>query len=136
MVLKNYFLKLMLPSLWASQVAWVVKNLPANAGDARLWFDSWVRKIPWSRKCQLTPVFLPGKSHGHRSLACCSPWAFKELDITEHTHTHTISLHVNCYLLFFFDFSLSLTHLLTFWKINENFSLVIIVLRELQLHVS
>ena len=31
-------------------------------------FDSWVRKIPWRRKWQPTPVFLPGKSHGQRSL--------------------------------------------------------------------
>ena len=31
-------------------------------------FDPWVRKIPWSRKWQPTPVFLPGKSHGQRSL--------------------------------------------------------------------
>ena len=32
-------------------------------------FDPWVRKIPWRRKWQPTPVFLPGKSHGQRSLA-------------------------------------------------------------------
>ena len=32
------------------------------------------RKIPWRRKWQPTPVFLPGKSHGQRSLAGCSPW--------------------------------------------------------------
>ena len=32
-------------------------------------FDPWVRKIPWSRKCQPTPVFLPGESHGQRSLS-------------------------------------------------------------------
>ena len=31
-------------------------------------FDPWVRKIPWRRKWQPTPVFLPGKSHGWRSL--------------------------------------------------------------------
>jgi len=31
-------------------------------------FDSWVRKIPWRRKWQPTPVFLPGESHGQRSL--------------------------------------------------------------------
>ena len=34
---------------------------------------SWVRKIPWRRGWQLTPVFLPGKSHGERSLAGYSP---------------------------------------------------------------
>ena len=32
-------------------------------------FNPWVRKIPWRRKWQSTPVFLPGKSHGQRSLA-------------------------------------------------------------------
>ena len=32
-------------------------------------FDPWVGKIPWKRKWQPTPVFLPGESHGHRSLA-------------------------------------------------------------------
>ena len=37
-------------------------------------FNPWVRKIPWRRKWPPTPVFLPGKSHGQRSLAGCSPW--------------------------------------------------------------
>ena len=36
-------------------------------------FTPWVRKILWKRKWQTTPVFLPGKSHGHRSLAGYSP---------------------------------------------------------------
>ena len=35
----------------------------------RCGFDLWVRKIPWRRKWQPTPAFLPGESHGHRSLA-------------------------------------------------------------------
>ena len=38
----------------------MVKNLPPNG---RLRFDPWVWKIPWKRKWQPTPVFLPGKSH-------------------------------------------------------------------------
>ena len=42
-----------------------VKNLPANAEDK---FKPWVRKIPWRRKWQPTPVFLPGESPGQRSL--------------------------------------------------------------------
>ena len=37
-------------------------------------FNPWVRKIPWRRKWQPTPDFLPGKSHGQRSLAGYSPW--------------------------------------------------------------
>ena len=53
-------------------------------------FDPWVRKIPWRRKWQPTPVFLPGESHGQRSLAGDSPWGHKESDTTEVTeHAHT-----------------------------------------------
>ena len=47
-------------------------------------FDPWVRKIPWRRKWQPTPVFLPGKSCGQRSLVGYSPWSCKELDTTKH----------------------------------------------------
>ena len=46
-------------------------------------FDSWVRKIPWSRKWQRTPAFFPRESHGKRSLASCSPWNRKVSDTTE-----------------------------------------------------
>ena len=42
-------------------------------------FDPWVRKIPWRRKWQPTPVFLPGKSHGQRSLVGYSPWGCKRV---------------------------------------------------------
>ena len=45
-------------------------------------FDPWVGKIPWRRKWQPTPVFLPGRSHGQRSLAGYSPQGLKELDTT------------------------------------------------------
>ena len=41
-------------------------------------FNSWVRKIPWRRKWQPIPVFLPGEFHGQRSLAGYSPWGCKE----------------------------------------------------------
>ena len=46
-------------------------------------FSPWARKIPWRRAWQPIPVFLPGKFHGQRSLACCSPWGCKESDMTE-----------------------------------------------------
>ena len=49
-------------------------------------FDPWVRKIPWSRIWQPTPVFLPGESHGLRSLTGYNLWGHKESDTTEHTH--------------------------------------------------
>ena len=46
-------------------------------------FDPWVRKIPWRRKHQPTPVILPGEFHGQRSLVGYSPWGHKESDTTE-----------------------------------------------------
>ena len=46
-------------------------------------FDPWVGKIPWRRKWQPTPVLLPGKFHGLRSLVGYSPWGCKESDTTE-----------------------------------------------------
>ena len=48
-------------------------------------FGPWVRKIPWRRKWQSTPVFLPRESHGPRSLQGCSPQGRKESDKTEAT---------------------------------------------------
>ena len=66
----------------------VVKNLPANAGDTREVGSISVGKIPWSRKCQTAPVFLPGEFHGQRSLAGYSPWGCKESDMTAHAHKH------------------------------------------------
>ena len=68
-------------------------------------FDPWVRKIPWRRKQQPTPVLLPGKSHGQRSLAGYSPWGCKELDRTEHIRTHA---HTHTHLSFGLNSSLKL----------------------------
>ena len=62
----------------------MVRNPPANAGDERCEFPR-VERIPWRRALQLTPVFLPGESHGQRSLAGYSPWGRKESDMTEVT---------------------------------------------------
>ena len=45
----------------------------------RCQFDLWVRKIPWRKKWQPPPVFLPGKPHGQRSLAGYSPWGCKRV---------------------------------------------------------
>ena len=56
-----------LPCIIAVGLSWWLSSeeSSANAGDT---FDPWVRKIPWRRKWQYTPVFLPGKLHGQRSL--------------------------------------------------------------------
>ena len=42
----------------------------------------------WRRQWQPTPVLLPGKSHGQRSLVDCSPWGLEESDMTERLHFH------------------------------------------------
>ena len=51
----------------------------------------WVGKIPWSRKWQLTLVFLPRKFYGQKSLVGYSPWGYKESDTNKllSTYTHT-----------------------------------------------
>ena len=49
-------------------------------------FHPWVGKIPWKREWQLTPIFVPGESHGQKkSLVGYSPWGHKESDMTEAT---------------------------------------------------
>ena len=50
-------------------------------------FSPWVRKLPWRRKWQATPISLPGKSHGQRSQAGYSPWDHKESDLAEQLTT-------------------------------------------------
>jgi len=78
------------------------KGFPGNASGKepacqcrrhkRCGFDPWVGKIPRRRECQPIPVFLPGESHGWRSLVCYSPWHRRELDTTEVTaYTHASS---------------------------------------------
>ena len=58
----------------------MVKNLPAMQETC----SHWVGKIPWRRKWQSTPIFLPGKSYGQRSLAGYSLRDQKESDMTEY----------------------------------------------------
>ena len=67
------------------QLSWF-KNPSANAGDAR---DSGsipgLGRFPWRREWRLTAVFLPGESHGQRSLVGYSPRGCRESDMTETT---------------------------------------------------
>ena len=59
----------------------------------RCGFDPWVRKIPWRRKWQPTPIFLPRKSHGQRSLV---GYGRKESDVTDdlaYTHARAGKVH-------------------------------------------
>ena len=66
--------------IWASLLPQTVKDPPCRCRRHRL--DPRVGKIPWRRKWQPTPVFLPEESHGQRSLAGYSPWGHKESDTT------------------------------------------------------
>ena len=50
-------------------------------------------RFPWRRKWQPTPVFLPGKSHGRKSMAGYSPWGCKESDTTERLHFTSFVIH-------------------------------------------
>ena len=70
----------------------MVKNPPANARDSRKSRDegsyAWVRKTPWSRTWQPTPVFLPGKFHGQRILWAAVHGVAKS---QKQLSTHTLS---------------------------------------------
>ena len=57
-------------------------------------YEPWIGKIPWRKAQKLNPVFLPGESHGQRSLAGYSPWGCRESNMTEatqHAHMHANS---------------------------------------------
>ena len=58
----------------------MVKNLPAVQETPG--FDPWVRKIPWRKEWQPTPVFFPGEFHGQKDLAIYSPWGHKGVVLT------------------------------------------------------
>ena len=65
----------------------MVKRLPVIQ---ETWVRSLGQKIPWRRKWQPTPAFLPGKSRGQSSLIGYSKWGRKELDATRRLHFFTI----------------------------------------------
>ena len=66
---------------FSTQVAWVVM---VNAGDIR----DMGQEDPLEKSRKSTPAFLPGESHGQRSLVGNSPWVPRELDTTEQLHFH------------------------------------------------
>ena len=78
---------------WSTRItgfSWLSsKRIPCQCRRFR--FYPWVRKIPWRRKRQPTPLFLPGKSHGQRSLVGYSPWSPKESDMTKPLSTHAFT---------------------------------------------
>ena len=79
-------------SVEASQVALVVKNLPAKAGDSR---DTGLspglgRSSGVGNGTPLQRAFLPGKYHRQRNLASYSPWGCKESNVTDHVQTNIL----------------------------------------------
>ena len=62
-----------------SQRSQWLKKKKIPLASRRYGFDPWVRKIPWRRKWEPIPVFLPGKSRGQRSLVGHSPWSCKRV---------------------------------------------------------
>ena len=62
----------------AHPLFWWLSGKESTCKCGRHQFDPWVRKMLWRRKWQPTPIFLPGKSHGQRSLVGYSPWGHKE----------------------------------------------------------
>ena len=77
-----------------------------------LGLDPWVRKIPWRRKWQPTPVLLPGKFQVQRSLAGYSPWDLKGSDTTEELNTHVCTIPclfyaIPFFILYFFNHNVS-----------------------------
>ena len=77
-------------SLWGHPRPGGFLSDPDDKECRRPRFDPWVWKIPLKRKCLLTPVFLPGKSHGQRSLAGYSLRDRKELDMTDQLTLSTV----------------------------------------------
>ena len=67
---------------------WWLSNKESACQCRRCRFNPWVRKIPWRREWLPPPVFLPGKSHGQRSLACYNLWGCKRVghDLTTKQH--------------------------------------------------
>ena len=68
----------------------VLENPGPNRASRRPGFDLWVGKIPWRRKWQPTPIFLPGEFHRQSSLVGCIPWGCKKSDRTERLHFHVL----------------------------------------------
>ena len=106
----------------------------AQEDSWRRWFNPWVGKIPWRRKWQPTPVFLPGKSHEQKSLAVFSPQGHKRIGydlatnqqhffkkrMSKQTCWHVLNQHTMTVTKFLvilhFAHSVPSLHLLSFWS--------------------
>ena len=90
-------------SLYMTGLPWCLSGKESTCqwrSHRRLKFHPWVREIPWRRKWQPTPVFLPGKSHWQRNLVGYRSRGCKEsgtTEVTEHL-TPSTSLYMRCLL--------------------------------------
>ena len=82
------------------ELSWWLSGKESTCRCRRHRFDPRVGKILWRRARQPTPVFLPGESHGQRSLVGCSPWGHKESDTTEPVNSNIRALCRICMQLF------------------------------------
>ena len=93
--IQKRFCPLLIPCMNSSWASWWLSDKESACQCRRCRFDPWIRKIPWIRKWQPTPVFLSGKSHGQNmSLVGYRPWVWIELDMTEWLSTHRSSQSV------------------------------------------
>ena len=107
-IFKNYifsfFKKLSTFALFSSstlvnlRLPWWLSEKEFSCQCRRRWFDPWVRNIPWRRKWLPTQVFLPGKSHGQKSLVGYSPWGCKKV---RYDWTTLVNLSFSCFFFFF-----------------------------------
>ena len=79
-------------------------------------FNLWVRKLPWRRKWQPTPVFLLEKSYRQRSLVGYSPWDCQELDTPERQSTHCVYVWAPSILFCCCSFEITLSNAFFFFK--------------------
>ena len=112
---------------------WWLRKLSICLQCGRPGFDPWVRKIPWRRKWQYTPLLLPGKSHGLRSLVGYSPWGGR----VRHDWATPLSLsylneilagysNLGCKFFSFITVNMSCHSLLT-WRVSIERSAVILM---------
>ena len=84
----------------------------------RCGFSPWIGKIPWKRARQPTPVFLPGESHGQRSLSGYSPWDHYESDTTKHAHIWVNTAFFLCTVILFIKKSSQKFKILLSWDVS------------------
>ena len=73
---------------WKHQV--LTTGSPRNSQNGTHFSHRWSKICNWRRRWQPTPIFLPGKSHGQRSLVGYSPWSYRGLYMTEWWSRHKI----------------------------------------------